>query len=348
MKTRAAILKTLLQPLEIWDLEIPVLGKGQVLVEIAYSGICRAQLNEIKGYKGPDAYLPHTLGHEGSGIVREVGEQVTKVKVGDHVVLSWIKGSGLEAGGCKYQSSQGTVNSGAISTFLNLAVISENRVVPIPKDLPLKDAALLGCAMPTGAGVVFNQLALSKESSFAIFGLGGIGLSAILAAKFIGAYPIIAVDVSEEKLQLAQKLGATHLINANTVNPNVAIQELTKGKGVDGVLECVGRAEAMEAAFIATAPKGTCAIAGNLPKGQKIQIDPFDLIIGKKLVGSWGGGSEIDRDIPRYTQMMLGKQVSLSSLITHEAGLDEINTLLNLLDAGKVGRAMINLSSNAL
>lgn len=343
MKTTAAVLKTLLQPLEIWDLEIPPLSKGQILVEIAYSGVCRTQLNEIKGYKGPDPYLPHTLGHEGSGIIREIGEGVTKVKVDDHVVLSWLKGIGLETGGTKYASKYGMVNSGPISTFMTLAVVSENRLVAIPKQFPLREAALLGCAMPTGAGVVFNQLGLKKENSFAIFGLGGIGLSAILAAKFIGSYPIIAVDVSDEKLGLAKTLGATHCINANVVNPNQTIHELTQGKGVDGVLECVGQKEAMEKAFIATSAKGTCAIAGNLPKGQTIQIDPFDLIGGKKIIGSWGGASQIDRDIPRYLAM--AEQSSLDRLITHEQELAQINFLFELLEKGKMGRGIISLGN---
>jgi len=195
----------------------------------------------------------------------------------------------------------------------------------------------------------FHLLRLAQKiGPGAALGLGGIGLSAILAAKFIEAHPIIAVDVSDEKLALAQSLGATHLINANSVNANSAIQEITQGKGVDGVLECVGRAEAMEAAFIATSAKGTCAIAGNLPKGQKIQIDPFDLIAGKKIVGSWGGASQIDRDVSLYTQMALGKQMPLNRLITHEAGLDEINSLFDLLEGGKVGRAMINLGCDGI
>lgn len=342
MKTQAAVLCALNQPLEIWDLEIPKLARGQVLVDIAYSGVCRTQLNEIKGYKGPDAYLPHTLGHEGSGIVLDIGEGVAKVKPGDPVVLSWIKGSGIDAGGCKYGSSQGLVNSGPISTFLHHAIISENRVIPISKDLPLREAALLGCALPTGAGVVFNQLRLTQGSSFAVFGAGGVGLSAILAAKFLKADPIVAIDISDEKLAQAQVLGATHLINSQNTNVLVAIRDMTAGKGIDRVLECVGQSVAMEAAFEATAPQGVCVIAGNLPKGQKIQIDPFDLILGKKVIGSWGGNSDIERDVPRYTAMAHNKEISLSQLITHEAPLEKINELVFALAQGNVGRAVVS------
>lgn len=343
MKTKAAILHSLGEPLQIWDLEIPALSPGQVLVEIAYSGICRTQLNEIKGYKGADPYLPHTLGHEGSGIVLEVGSQVTKVHPGDHVVLSWIKGEGIEAGGCKYGSKQGTVNSGAISTFIEKAVISENRLVPIPKDICLRQAALLGCAIPTGAGIVFNQLALQKDSTFAVFGAGGIGLSAILAARYLKAAKILVVDVSEEKLQQALALGATHTICSHTTDPVAAIQSLTQGKGATHVLECVGRADVMEKAFQATAAGGACVLAGNLPKGQKIQIDPFDLILGKKIQGSWGGSTQMDREIPLYVQMIREKQIPLAQLITHETSLEEINSLVQLLDEGKVGRGILKL-----
>lgn len=345
MKTNAAILHTLHQPLEIWEIEVPTLARGQVLVEIAYSGICRTQLNEIKGYKGPDAYLPHTLGHEGSGIVREIGEGVAKVKPGDHVVLSWIKGVGIEAGGSKYASSKGVVNSGAISTFLENAVISENRLIPVPKEMPLREAALLGCALPTGAGVVFNQLQLAKGRSFAVFGAGGIGLSAILAARYLEADPIIAVDISDEKLNQAKLLGASHLINSRVADPVSAIREFTKGKGVDGVLECVGRNVAMEAAYEATSNTGVCIIAGNLPKGEKVKIDPFDLILGKQIKGSWGGSSQIDRDIPLYTEMALKKGMPLGHLITHEAPLENINDLILAMEEGKTGRAIVKLKA---
>ena len=344
MKTEAAVLCQLRHPLEIWELEIPKLSRGQVLVEIAYSGICRSQLNEINGFKGPDAYLPHTLGHEGSGIVREVGEGVTKISPGDHVVLSWIKGQGIEAGGCKYSSANGPVNSGPISTFLRFAVISENRLVPIPKELPLREAALLGCAIPTGAGIVFNQLEVAKGSSCAIFGVGGIGLSAILAAKFMQASQIIAVDINEEKLSQARMMGATHTINSKQVDPVAAIKELTSGKGTKSVLESVGQVEAMEMAFQSTATDGICVIAGNLPKGQKMQIDPFELILGKKIKGSWGGASQIDQDIPRYVQMCLQKTVDVASLITHEISLEQINTYLKLFEDGKTGRIVIRLN----
>jgi S-(hydroxymethyl)glutathione dehydrogenase/alcohol dehydrogenase len=211
METKAAVLFKINQPLRIIDLEIPNIKPGQVLVDIKYSGICHSQLNEIKGLKGEDKYLPHTLGHEGSGIVLEVGQNVKKVKPGDHVVLTWINGGGADVPSTIYNSSEGSINSGPISTFMEKTVISENRLVPIPKEMPLKVAALLGCAMPTGAGIVSNNAKLNAGDSIAVFGVGGIGLSAILAASAIGAEKIIAVDIEEEKLELSKEIGATHI-----------------------------------------------------------------------------------------------------------------------------------------
>ena len=219
VKTQAAVLIQLCAPLEIWELEIPHLKEGQVLVKMAYSGLCHSQLNEIKGLKGEDKFLPHTLGHEGSGYVEAIGPKVTKVRPSDPVVVSWLKGSGADIPSTQYGSKKGVVNSGAISTFLSYAVISENRLVPLPKQMPLKEAALLGCAIPTGAGVVKNEMAIPAGNSFALFGAGGVGLSALLAAKQAKAFPIIAIDVIEAKLQTARLLGATHVIHARQQEP---------------------------------------------------------------------------------------------------------------------------------
>ena len=201
---------------------------------------------------------------------------------------------------------------------------------------------MLGCALPTGAGVVFNQLQLTKGASFAVFGAGGVGLSAILAAKFLEADPIIVIDISDEKLAQAKTFGATHLINSTNANPIETIHAITIGKGIQGVLECVGSREAMEDAFRVTASQGICIIAGNLPKGQTIQIDPFDLILGKQIYGTWGGKSDIERDVAKYSEMLMRKEFSVSPLITHEASLEKINDLLSVLESRKAGRGMVS------
>jgi S-(hydroxymethyl)glutathione dehydrogenase/alcohol dehydrogenase len=344
-RTEAAVLYATGQPLRIVSLTIPELKPGQVLVEVAYSGLCHSQLNEARGFKGEDRFLPHTLGHEGSGIVSAVGQGVVKVKPGDRVVLTWIKGSGADVPATIYSSDAGPVNSGAISTFMRRTVISENRLVPIPENMPLREAALLGCAIPTGAGIVLNTLKLHKGESIAIFGAGGIGLSAILAAAMKKAGMIIAVDVFDHKLEQAKRLGATHLINARQKDPLAAILELTGKKGVDYAIESAGKKETMEQAFKAVRDSGgLCVLAGNLPHGQNISIDPFDLIRGKRLIGTWGGETQPDRDIPGYVKYYLSGHMKLELLLTHSYSLAEINRALDDLESGKIGRALIDMS----
>lgn len=345
MKTTAAVLVNINQPLELWELEIPKLKQGQVLVEIAYSGLCYSQVNEIRGRKGEDRFLPHTLGHEGAGVVVECGPGVTKVKEGERVVLSWIKGIGHDVPCAQYQSEFGVVNSGAISTFMTHAVISENRLISIPDQMPLKEAALLGCALPTGAGVVKNEMQLKQGDTFAVFGVGGVGLSALIAAKHAKAYPLIAVDVHSSKLERAKRLGATHVISAIDADPVERIREITGGKGADFIFESAGKKSAMEQAFAALNAPGVCVLAGNLPKGEKISIDPFELICGKKIVGTWGGKSCIDADVAAYAELFIKKEIDITPLITHEATLEDINQLIEQLEAGTVGRALIDFTT---
>jgi len=343
-QTQAAVLFEAGKPLRVLELSIPALRPGQVLVDVAYSGVCHSQINEVRGLRGPDRYLPHTLGHEGSGTVVASGEGVTKVKPGDRVVLSWLKGTGADVPNTGYESTEGSINSGAISTFMRRTVTCENRVTVIPDSMPLKLAALLGCAIPTGAGVVFNTSGLAHGESIAVFGAGGIGQSAIMAAASIGAGPIIAVDVVAEKLARARDLGATHTVNAAEADPVAAIRSLTGGKGVRVSFECAGRVDAMEAAFDSAMPGGgLCIVAGNPPQGQTMRINPFGLIGGRRLVGTWGGESRPDIDIPRYVDMFMNGRLPLRRLGTKEYPLDEINQALDALESGHLVRAMIRM-----
>ena len=344
MKAKAAVLYEQNKPVLIEEITIPEPMDGQVLVKIIASGICRTQINEIKGEKGPDKFLPHTLGHEGAGIVQRVGGKVKKVKAGDHVVLTWIKGVGLDISSSKYENNKGVaINSGAISTFMEYAIISENRLVVIPDGMPFNEAALLGCAIPTGAGIIKNSINLNKEKSISIFGIGGIGASALLYASSIGCSKIIAVDVNEKKLKFAMDIGATQTINSKTENVISRIKEITDNNGTDYAVECSGKKEAMEAAFASINNKGTAVIAGNLKYGEKISINPFDLILGKKIIGTWGGETKPDTDIPLYAKMFLSGRLKLSKLITHKFNLEEINEAINLIEKGEVVRAIIEL-----
>jgi S-(hydroxymethyl)glutathione dehydrogenase / alcohol dehydrogenase len=340
--TNAAVLFEAGRPLEIIELTIPPLQPGQILVEIDYSGICHTQLNEVRGRKGPDRFLPHTLGHEGAGHILAVGTGVSKVAVADAVVLTWIKGAGAEVPATRYESVRGPVNSGAISTFMRHTVTCENRVVKLPSDFPLREAAMLGCALPTGGGIVLNcAQQINSASDVAVFGAGGIGSSAVMVAASLGVSRLIAIDVVPAKLEFARRMGATHTIDARTSDVSGQIKEICPG-GVDLAIEAAGIPAVMEMAFNAVKPGGLCMLAGNVSFGQTIVIDPSDLIKGKRIAGSWGGGTVPDRDIPRYVSMVRAGKLRLAQLISAEYSLAEINRALDDLEAGRVVRAIIS------
>jgi S-(hydroxymethyl)glutathione dehydrogenase/alcohol dehydrogenase len=348
MRTSAAVLNEINTPLAIEELVVPKLREGQVLVDVAYSGLCRTQLNEIHGSKGRDKYVPHTLGHEGAGVVREIGPGVKKVDVGDHVVLTWIKGGGADVPSASYERPDGTkVNSGAISTLITLTVVSENRLVKIPEAMPLREASLLGCAIPTGAGIVRNTVKVVAGSSIAVFGVGGIGLSALLMAKAARAGTIVAVDIYSGKLEQARALGATHTIQIGQQDALSVVRSLTNQRGVDYAIESAGTRQSMETAFQCVRDQGgLCVLAGNLPAGQHISIDPFDLIKGKRIVGSWGGETKPDTDIPDYVDAYLSSNFEIGSLITHEYRLPEVNQAFEALEQGKAGRILVNMTND--
>ena len=347
MKTRAAVLHQTNEPLQIEELSAPELKAGQVLVKVAFSGVCRSQLLEVRGKRGEDRYLPHTLGHEGSGIIQAIGPDVEKVRPGERVVLSWIKGLGADVSSTTYLCGTTTVNSGAISTFSEYAVVSENRVTSIAEAMPLREAALLGCAVPTGAGAVINTAQVRPGSSVAVFGVGGIGLSAVMAADLMNATTIIAADVHDHKLNQARQVGATHMVNAHQQDPLSAILEITSKRGVDYAIESAGLRETMETAFLSVRDNGgLLVLAGNLPYGQRISLDPFNLIKGKRILGTWGGETQPDRDIPMYVNLYLSGKLKLDRLITHTYSLDDINQALEDLENGKVGRALIDMSAD--
>lgn len=344
MKTmNAAILFEQNQPLRIEAVSIPDLREGQILVKIHHSGVCHSQLNEIRGEKGPDKYLPHTLGHEGAGVVESIGEGVTKIKKGDHVVLSWIKSGGINAVAPEYYLGTQRINSGQLSTFNEYTVTSENRITLIDKKMPLDKAALIGCAVATGMGSVFNDAKLNPGETIAVFGIGGIGLSAVHASAISKASIIIAVDVSLAKLEKARAMGATHIINANDRNIESRIQEITSGKGVDYAIEAAGRKLTMEEAFRSVRDNGgRTIIVGNLPQGEQISIDPFALICGKQISGSWGGSTNPDKDFPHYVDLYLSGTLRLDDIMTHRFQLKDINKAFELLEKGEIGRGIID------
>jgi S-(hydroxymethyl)glutathione dehydrogenase/alcohol dehydrogenase len=348
MKTTAAVLVELGKPLELADLDIPPLEPGQVLVEVAYSGVCHTQVGEARGHRGEDRFLPHCLGHEGSGTVREVGPGVTKVKPGDHVILSWIKGTGADVPGTVYGWNGRSVNAGGITTFATHSVISENRLTVIPDGMSMRLAALVGCAVPTGAGVIFNTARPRPGQSVAVFGIGGIGSCAVAAAALAGCTPIVAVDVNPDKLALARRLGATHTVNAKDADPVAELLKLCKG-GADFAVEATGLAPVMRQALASVRSQGGAAVVvGNARFGEKLEIDPRELNQGKRLLGTWGGDNVPDRDYPRYCRLMTAGRLDLSPLLSRSYRLTEVNAALDDLERGRAARPLLDVAGMAV
>jgi S-(hydroxymethyl)glutathione dehydrogenase/alcohol dehydrogenase len=343
MKTTAAVLVDLGKPLELADLSIPALKAGQVLVEVTYSGVCHTQVGEARGHRGEDKFLPHCLGHEGSGVVREVGPGVAKVKPGDRVILSWIKGSGADVPGTVYDWNGKKVNAGGITTFATYSVISENRLTVVPDGLSMRLAALVGCAVPTGAGVVFNTAQPRPGQSVVVFGVGGIGSCAVAAAALSGCTPVIAVDVNPDKLALARRLGATHTVHSKESDAVGEILKVCRG-GVDFAIEATGIAPVMRQALACVRSQGGAAVViGNARFGTTLEIDPRELNQGKRLLGTWGGDNVPDRDYPRYCKLLAAGRLDLEPLLSRSYGLADVNAALDDLEHGKAARPLLDI-----
>lgn len=337
----AAILEETGKPLSVRHIEIPILQTGQVLVKVLFSGVCRSQLMEVRGCRGEDRWLPHLLGHEGSGIVLEVGPGVTKVRPSDAVILTWIKGDGLEAPGAQYRDGERLINAGRVTTFSNYSIVSENRLVLKPQSLPFDTAVLFGCALPTGAGMVLNELNITPSSSVVVLGLGGVGLSALMAVLALGVKQVIAIDVSEEKLKTARNWGVPYCFNASDPDVVAAVHKLTQG-GVDFCIESAGRTETIEQGFaLIRKGGGKLLFASHPPESETIRLAPHDLISGKQIAGSWGGAAHADRDVPRLHALFSQLAIPLDALLTKRYRLEQINEALDDLEAGRVFRPLI-------
>lgn len=343
---KAAILEQINKPLKIKNIKFNSLKRGQVLVEIAYSGVCHSQIMEARGKRGEDKWLPHLLGHEGTGIIKQIGEGVSKVKIGDRVVLGWIKGSGINAETATYNLNSQVINSGNVTTFNEFSVVSENRVTKLDEEIPLDVGVLFGCAIPTGSGIVINEIQPKENTTIAIFGLGGIGLSALMATKLYKFKKVIAIDIEDNKLQLAKEFGATHTINSLEEDVNEKIKKLTSNEGVDYSVEATGLVKMIETAFKNVKKSGgLCVFASHPQNGDLIKIDPFDLICGKQIRGSWGGASFPDEDLPKFYNLYKKGKLPLEKLLGKRYTLNEINEALDDLENRKVTRPLIEINT---
>ena len=348
-KAKAAILVQQKQPLEVSAIDLPErLDAGQVLVRLAYSGICGSQIGEIEGVKGPDAWLPHLLGHEGSGHVLATGPGVRRVKADDAVVLHWRPAPGIEAATPKYSCDGKAVNAGWVTTFNEFAVISENRLTPIPADTDLRAAALYGCAVTTGFGVIDNRAHVRLGETVVVFGAGGIGLNVIQAASLAGAGAVVAVDLFDQRLDLAAKLGATHKVNAAKTDAWKQIAEIFGAKGPDVFIDNTGSPEVIGRGYAITNKRGRIILVGVPKKGQQTSIDTLQLHFGKTIVGTHGGEVDPADDIPRYMSLMKARDIDLGELITEVGRLEDVNGLIDHMRKGtSAGRCLIEFKSAA-
>ena len=271
---KAAILVESNMPLVIDEIQYTSeLQYGQVLVKILYSGICGAQLNEINASKGPDKFLPHLLGHEGSGIVLKTGPGVSTVKEGDHVVLHWRPSSGIQAPPAKYNWDGKVINAGWVTTFNDHAIISENRLTTIPKDFDMRIAPLFGCAVTTAVGVINNDAKVKIGQSVVIFGMGGVGINLAQSAAMVSANPIIGIDINDQKLVLGKKFGMTYGFNGKTdTDIDDKIKAIVGSKGADVVIDTTGNPRIIEQAYYLTNPDGKTILVGVPKKGDNINI----------------------------------------------------------------------------
>jgi S-(hydroxymethyl)glutathione dehydrogenase / alcohol dehydrogenase len=341
---KAAILVQSRQPLVVDQITFPEeLGVGQVLVKILYTSICGAQINEIEAAKGPDKFLPHLLGHEGSGIVLEIGPGVTTVKPGDTVVLHWRPSQGIQCQPPAYEWRNQKLNAGWVTTFNEHAIVSENRLTAIPPDYDLKAAPLLGCAVTTAAGVINNDAKVKIGQSVVVFGVGGVGLNVVQFAALAGAYPIVAIDLIDAKLAMAAQRGATHVLNPSSTKDLAAdIRGLVGQKGPDKVIETTGAKAVIELAYDITHADGTCVLVG-VPS-EKVTISTLPIHFNKVLTGSHGGDAVPHVDIPRLIRLNQAGRLSFDGLITHEFPLDDINAAIDLVRSGAAGRVLIDIA----
>jgi len=340
MKTKAVILEKLNTPLIIDEIEIPELECGQVLVDIYKSGICGAQISEINGTKGEDKFLPHLLGHEGAGVVLEVGKGVTHVKQGDKVVAHWRKGQGIQAPFPKYKWGNKTVGGGNITTFCEKALISENRLTVIEDSIPFEYGALMGCAMTTALGLINNEAQLKIGQSIMILGCGGVGLNIIQGARMVSANPIIAVDKYHTKLFSSLNFGATDIIDSKLTDFEEEIKQ--RFGAIDIVVDTTGNPEIIEKGWAVTGEKMILVGQPHWDASFCFKTARNHFYNGKQIFDSQGGLTNPNVDIPRYLKLYLDDRLNFEGIISHEFKLEDINKAIEIVKSGESRRCILN------
>ena len=357
---RAAVLESMPSELHIMDVQLDKPRAGEVLIRTAAAGLCHSDLHFMDAlYPHP---LPAVLGHESAGVVEAVGEGVTYVQPGDHVITCLS----AYCGGCDYcltgrlalcnnraaierpagEASRITCNGEHVHQFMRLSsfaeqlLIHEHAVVKIDKDMPLDRAALIGCGVTTGLGAVFRTAAIEAGSIVAVIGCGGIGLNCVQGARIAGAGRIIAIDLNPAKLEMAQDFGATDVIDGSKVDVVAAVKELTNG-GVEYSFEAIGNKTAAEQSFSMLRAGGTATVIGMIPMGTKIELHGVELLAEKKIQGSNMGSNRFRVDMPRYIDLYMQGRLKLDELVSARIGLDDINSGFAAMKAGSVARSVI-------
>ena len=369
IKSKAAVAWGPGEPLKMEEIDVELPKKGEVLVRIKATGVCHTDAFTLSG-EDPEGVFPSVLGHEGGGVVEMVGEGVTSVEVGDHVIPLYT----AECGECKFctsgktnlcQAVRATQGKGLMpdgtsrfskdgdpiyhymgcSTFSEFTVLPEISLAKVNKTAPLEEVCLLGCGVTTGMGAVLNTAKVQEVDTVAIFGLGGIGLSAIIGARMAGAKRIIGIDINESKFELAKQLGATDLINPKNYDKPIqdVIVELTDG-GVDYSFECIGNVDVMRSALECCHKGwGESVIIGVAGAGQEISTRPFQLVTGRVWRGSAFGGVKGRSQLPGIVEQYLNGEFGLQEFITHTMGLGEINDAFDLMHKGESIRSVVHM-----
>jgi S-(hydroxymethyl)glutathione dehydrogenase/alcohol dehydrogenase len=333
---KAAVLVEIDKPLAIKEVELTELKVGQVLVKVLVSGLCGAQLHEIRGHKGNAKFLPHLMGHEGCGVVQEVGPGVTTVKVGDKVVMHWRPGTGIEAPFPTYVMDGKNMSSGKVTTLSEYSIVSENRLTVVPQDTPPELCAILGCALTTAMGIIDNEVDLKFGESVAVVGTGGVGLNLIQAAAMKSACPIYAVDNNLTKKELCFSAGASLFTNS----------VLNIEEPVDVIIDTTGIPEVISQSISKLSGKGRMILVGQPAPGKMVEVmNAVNLFngIGQSIKATQGGKTNPHEDIPRYVKLHQNGLLDISKLITHTFTLDEVNDAFDLLKTGNAGRIIVEI-----
>ena len=372
MRIRAAVLEHTGGPLTIEELELALPGPEEVLVRLAASGVCHSDENAIDGTA--ETPCPAVLGHEGAGVVEEVGERVTRVRVGDRVALSWMPSCGMCAecvrdlpwlcstvwpamatGGLMdgtprlARDGEPVYHYSFLSTFAEACVVPERSCVPVPDDVPFEIAALVGCAVTTGVGAVLRTARARPGDRVAVVGCGGVGLSALMAAVAVGADPVIAVDAVPAKIDVARSFGATGgvLWQGTPETTAEAIRE-ESGGGVDVAIEATGRPDAMLAAYLSTRPRGAAVLVGIPREDAVLQLPAVTVPRGeRRVLGSIYGSSKPERDFPATLSLYRSGRLPLDRLVSHRLPLEDVERGFELMRSGEALRVVLTLNGRA-